>query len=382
MSRVIQMTTKKYFLSFHTIFILRENIQWLEEFIIYYKNLGFEHFYLYDNTGSLGYAGSSPNKNKYGYPIQEHAEEQFAKIMETYGDCITYYKWQPRDTPDGPIVYAQIAGMVDVINRFGHETEWMAFMDLDEFLISPSNVHIVNYFRTLPESVSGVAVCQKKFVDRHEVVGQYITQDYRCVDHLSIGVDVGVKYIVRSNKVHQIHHQHGPIDYYSGSTRFEHRDILRFNHYNANHKSLDEFEDLYKFKLALDTEDDSMKRYAFLFSEKKPKRKLCILAQFLPNQEIVFRILADNLKDTYTTNFHNSYCFYYETLKVDLNECDIFILDASHYFITKWDNFPPFEHKTIIIGHDTNKLSFLNKDVAESIVAKTLTNCIAETPFI
>ena len=167
------MTAKKYFLSFHTIFILRENIQWLEEFLIYYKNLGFEHFYLYDNTGSSGTIfGATQQTNRYGYPIQEIAEEQFAKIMEKYGDCITYHIWQPRadNKQDGPIVYGQIAGMVDFINRFGHETEWVAFMDLDEFLISPSNIHIVNYFRTLPESISGVALCQKKFVDRHDVV--------------------------------------------------------------------------------------------------------------------------------------------------------------------------------------------------------------------
>ena len=375
------MSTKKYFLSFHTIFILRENIQWLEEFLIYYKNLGFEHFYLYDNTGSKGYDGSSSQETKYGYPIQENAEEQLAKIMEKYGDCITYYKWQPRSTEDGPIVYAQIAGMVDVINRFGHETEWLALMDLDEFLFSPSNVHIVNYFRNLPESVSGVSLCQKKFVDRHEVVGPYVTQDYRCVDHISIGVDIGVKYIVRPDKTYYIHHQHGKIDYHSGSTRFEHRDILRFNHYNANRKSLDEFENLYKLKLALDTVDDSMKRYAFLFSEKKPKRKICILAQFLDTQYIVFRALADKLGDIYTTTFHNSYRFYYETLKVDLAECDIFILDAHHYFITEWAEFPSFKHKSIVID-GTDTMSIKDSSVMASDVFKALTECIANTTSV
>lgn len=371
------MSTKKYFLSFHAIFIMRENIQWLEEFLIYYKNLGFEHFYLYDNTGSKGYDGSSPQQTKYGYPMLENAEEQFAKIMEKYGDCITYYKWQPRDTEDGPIVYGQVTGMVDAINRFGHETEWLALMDLDEFLFSYSNIHIVNYFRNLPESVSGVCVCQKKFVDRHESTEHYVTQDYRCVDHISVGVDIGVKYIIRPSKTRYVSHQHGPMEYYSGSTRFEHRDILRFNHYNANRKSLNEFENLYRFKLAVDTVDDSMKRYAFLFSENKPKQKLCILAQFLGQQESVFHAVAKQLNDTYTTLFHNSYRFYYKTLKIDVAECDIFIVDNHHYYLTDWAEFPPFKHKTIVIdGIDT--LSIKDSTVNNSDVFKVLTNYIAK----
>jgi len=51
---------KKYNLSFHVIFIMNENIKWLEEFILYHSNLGFEHFYLYDNQGSTGGDGTKP----------------------------------------------------------------------------------------------------------------------------------------------------------------------------------------------------------------------------------------------------------------------------------------------------------------------------------
>ena len=35
------------YLSIHTVFILNENINWLEEFIIYHLHLGVSHFYLY-----------------------------------------------------------------------------------------------------------------------------------------------------------------------------------------------------------------------------------------------------------------------------------------------------------------------------------------------
>ena len=60
---------KKYYLAFHTVFILNENIKWLDEFIYYYIYLGFNHFYLYDNTGTIGgkdnfHSGSNKYKNK------------------------------------------------------------------------------------------------------------------------------------------------------------------------------------------------------------------------------------------------------------------------------------------------------------------------------
>ena len=89
----------KHYLSFHTVFILNENIKWLEEFIIYYKHIGFDHFYLYDNEGSNGGDGTKTH-NKYNFPItttstkKNHIDLQ--KILTKYSDYITYIKWQPK----------------------------------------------------------------------------------------------------------------------------------------------------------------------------------------------------------------------------------------------------------------------------------------------
>ena len=52
----------KHFLVFQTVFILSENIKWVEEFLIYYINLGFTQFYLYDNTSSIGIYSSNQTK--------------------------------------------------------------------------------------------------------------------------------------------------------------------------------------------------------------------------------------------------------------------------------------------------------------------------------
>lgn len=55
---------------------------------------------------------------------------------------------------------------MDFIKRYAHETEWVAIMDLDEFLYSKTNINIPEYFRQLPENVSRVFLGQKPFNNR------------------------------------------------------------------------------------------------------------------------------------------------------------------------------------------------------------------------
>ena len=202
---------QKYFLSFYTIFILNENIKWLEEFIIYYRNIGFDHFYLYDNDGTDGADGSTTH-NKYNFEIEtvnnESDKIQLENILNKYSDLITYVKWQPRDD-NGKILYGQNEGMYDFISKYGGETTWVAFLDLDEYIFSVNNVNIPEYIRSVPDSVSCLKITQKKFIDRFLSDEKYITQDYRCID-LDVGVEWGAKNIVKckdfigTNNIHTI----------------------------------------------------------------------------------------------------------------------------------------------------------------------------------
>ena len=43
-------------------------------------------------------------------------------------------KWRPRDE-DGKIMYAQIQAQNDALERYGETVDWMAFMDMDEYLV-------------------------------------------------------------------------------------------------------------------------------------------------------------------------------------------------------------------------------------------------------
>lgn len=86
-----------------TVYLPRENLQFLEEWLQYHVLLGAEYFYLYDNTGSetifLGNSLAINGKNKYGVPFDlslpdVQIEEMEAEIFRKYP--VTKVKWQPK----------------------------------------------------------------------------------------------------------------------------------------------------------------------------------------------------------------------------------------------------------------------------------------------
>jgi hypothetical protein len=238
--RTLTNSAQKYFLSFHTVFILNENIKWLEEFIVYYRHIGFEHFYLYDNEGSTGGDGTSAN-NKYGFTIttdtQADDRGQLRKLLEKYGDYITYVKWQPRNEK-GQIEYGQNKAITDFIQKYGNETTWVAFMDLDEFLFSEENINIPNMLSGLDPSVSNIRLAQKKFLDRFLTRERYITQEFGCIKDLQVGIewDWAPKNIVRCKDFKSLFNVH--LIHVTNKTFIIEPAKLRFNHYNVNPSGL------------------------------------------------------------------------------------------------------------------------------------------------
>lgn len=256
----------KYFLTFHTVFILNENVRWLEEFLQYYINLGFEHFYLYDNDGSTGGDGTKTH-NKYNFEISTSNEttniQLFNSINERYAKYITYIKWQPRNEK-GQIIYGQENAIRHFITHYQKENTWVAFMDLDEFIFSVRNLNLREYLSK--QTSSSIRLIQKKFIDRFLANSQYITQDFRCINDLAIGTEWGSKTIVRVADYKDISNIHNII--VSGETEVV--DILdfRFNHYNLNKKQLEWMKSYYKRKddFEINGIDTSMMRYANLFN--------------------------------------------------------------------------------------------------------------------
>jgi hypothetical protein len=104
----------------HTIFVARENVMFLGEWLAYHAGMGVSQFFLYDNSGSIGRRGSTPTTNKYGVDFAAMAahlsdEEIGERIRSAIDGCdanCELIPWEPRDR-EGRIVYGQSESIVD-----------------------------------------------------------------------------------------------------------------------------------------------------------------------------------------------------------------------------------------------------------------------------
>jgi hypothetical protein len=100
--------------------IYRDEAVYLREWIEFHRIVGVERFFLYDN-----------------FSLDNHLEVLAPYIEE--GTVVVH---------DWPVFPGQIPAYDDAIRRHRHDSRWIAFIDLDEFLFSPT-------LRPLPEVLTG-----------------------------------------------------------------------------------------------------------------------------------------------------------------------------------------------------------------------------------
>lgn len=99
----------KYFLSMLT--IIRDENDYIEDWISYYiEELGFDHFYIYDNESST--------------PVKTFLE----KIEFKYLDKITFVDWETSES-------SQHDSHMDFLRNYRDETKWIFTADPDEYVI-------------------------------------------------------------------------------------------------------------------------------------------------------------------------------------------------------------------------------------------------------
>jgi hypothetical protein len=148
----------------HTVYLPRENLRFIEEWLAYHTLLGASYFHLYDNTGSTelirGQSIAVTGKNSYDLPADffysdDEIDEIQNEIFRKYP--VTKIKWQPR-REDGQIHYGQI----EACDHFSEsmKSTYCAFIDMDEFLSSPDPIED-NFV------AKAIILEQKKFDDRN-----------------------------------------------------------------------------------------------------------------------------------------------------------------------------------------------------------------------
>lgn len=211
-----------------TAYLPRENLAYMEEWLVYHLLLGAEYFYLYDNTGStdlkLGQAIAVTGKNKYGIPMDftlsdEEIAEIEAAILKKFP--VVKVPWQP--VQDGRIIHGHVASCDHFSDRM--KSSWCAFIDMDEFLCSPHPI------ADLLEG-QAVLITQKKFADRFTRPTALEITDTFTIDTQRWGVKLIVNmehYIKGGRSVHHLNADQLDLVQWDA-------DVLRFNHYNHNRR--------------------------------------------------------------------------------------------------------------------------------------------------
>lgn len=121
------MSTKKYGVSI--VLLIRDEGEYLQEWLAWHLQQGFEHFYIYDDSRE------TPISNFLG---------AFSPYC-TVRDATRYH------------CHLQLESYVDAIRRFGGETEWMAFIDTDEFLRTTGDKPLPELLAEFPDAAAVLA---------------------------------------------------------------------------------------------------------------------------------------------------------------------------------------------------------------------------------
>ncbi len=124
---------KKYKISICAIF--RDEAVYLKEWIEYHKMIGIEHFYMYNNFSA----------------------DNYKSILQPYisnGEI---------DLIDWPYPQGQMSAYKDCIEKFRDESQWIGFIDLDEFVVPLKDHNIYSFLQRFEKNCGSVLIYWKMF---------------------------------------------------------------------------------------------------------------------------------------------------------------------------------------------------------------------------
>jgi hypothetical protein len=157
-------------LSIQTLFLPRESLPYMEEWLVYHTLLGFDEFRLYDNTGSSGHL-YSPFRRKYGSRLTKYG---ISKISEDFSDdmlgdkvrtvCgkfnVELVPW-PSAHLSQPIALEAIRDHCS-----SDDSDYTAFIDMDEYVCVGGGSKIKEFMKEEVEDKGfcGVRMSQQKML--------------------------------------------------------------------------------------------------------------------------------------------------------------------------------------------------------------------------
>lgn len=231
----------------HSVFILKENILFLEQWIDYHIQLGFNKFYLYDNSKVTRSCGCHPLSknfkvgkiNKYGVNYDSIVNLNEQQMIEIINQIKLKYKevdiieWSPTDD-DGNILFNQKDAHNHCLARMkNNDVKWCANIDMDEYIVIKDFKNIQDYIHSLDLNIYSIKMSQHRFESRFKNINNLVV-DITNKSTTDLPLWHSNKYIYNVNKTISlnIHDCKG-----TGVQLFENINKLWFNHYKLCDKS-------------------------------------------------------------------------------------------------------------------------------------------------
>lgn len=237
----------------HSVFIAKENILFLEQWIDYHINIGFDAFYLYDNSkvkkSNLGrhhwhkcFVPGKVNKYNVEYdtivPLDdEQVQTMLQKIRKKY-DCVSLIEWSPTDNK-GIVLHEQVKAQNDGLHIMKNEgVDWCAFIDMDEFIVLQKHENIQEYLKSQNCKMSCIYMSQIRYDSRFNNIGKLVINITQ-TEIKGVAKTFSMKYICKLNEttIIDIHKWKG-----NGMKMIAPKAEILFNHYKLNkeeYKTLD-----------------------------------------------------------------------------------------------------------------------------------------------
>lgn len=115
--------------------IFKNEAPYLKEWLEFNHIVGIEHFYMYNNN----------------------SEDDFRQVLEPYiaSGLVTLIEW--------PHKQKQMECYMDCIERFGGETKWLGFIDIDEFVVPKSTDNVYDFLKPFEKNRGSVNIYWRLF---------------------------------------------------------------------------------------------------------------------------------------------------------------------------------------------------------------------------
>lgn len=237
-------------LAIHTVFILKENILFLEEWIKYHILLGFNKFYLYDNSKVEKSGGCHPNHacfvpgkvSKYNINYDKIVNmtnkqmyDYLKKLCDKY-QCIEIIEWSPKNK-EGKILHNQPDAHNDCLKKMIKDNiDWCAIIDMDEYIVTKKTDTIDKYINSLPQNIKNIQIGQTRFESRFNHLDKLVT-DITNVEKKQIERSHSNKNIFNVSSTSRINIHN--VNLKNAKNHKNHKPSLNeilFNHYKINSK--------------------------------------------------------------------------------------------------------------------------------------------------